>query len=215
MITKVISKGCTLTIGTAYIPANRNERRVQLETIPLLSNNKDNQILAYDIIAGDWNDVKQGIDRDTNAQPPEQFKEGMLNTLDFLSGNKSDRHFINGQRTAYLELREYTYYIYNRGVSRINRIYVREDQFYRTTDWEIAPKPLMLDYRPVEFKLRVNPNATTRKGQGRQRLNLGILAYLRNVEKCKRLLGRTEELGGGQSTFKRKVKDHLSTAITT
>lgn len=161
MITKVISKGYTLTIGTAYIPANRNKRRAQLETIPLLSNNKDNQIPAYDIIAGDQNDVKQGIDRDTNAQPPEWFKEGMLNILDFLSGNKTDRHFINGQRTAYLELREYTYYIYSRGVSRIDRIYVREDWFYRITNQEIAPKPLILDYRPVEFKLRVNPNATT------------------------------------------------------
>lgn len=164
MITKVISKGYTLTIGTAYIPANRNERRVQLKTIPLLLNNKDNQILVYDIIVGDQNDIKQGIDRDTNAQPPEQFKEGMLNILDFLSGNKLDRYFIDGQRTAYLELREYTYYIYNRGVSRINQIYVRKDQFYRTIDQEIAPKPLILDYRPVEFKLRVNLNVTTRKG---------------------------------------------------
>lgn len=139
----------------------------------------------------------------------------MLNTLDFLSGNKTDRHFIDGQRTAYLELREYTYYIYSRGVSRIDRIYVREDQFYRTTNWEIAPKPLILDYRPVEFKLRVNPNATTRKGQGRQRLNLGILTRLQNVEKCERLLGRTEELGGSQSTFKQKVKEYLSIVITT
>lgn len=164
IITKVISKGYTLTIGTAYIPTNRNKRRAQLETIPLLLNNKDNQILAYDIIVGDWNDVKQGINRDTNAQPPEQFKEGMLNTLDFLSSNKIDRHFINGQRIAYLELREYTYYIYSRGVSRIDRIYVREDWFYRTIDQEIASKPLILDYRPVEFKLRVNPNVTTRKG---------------------------------------------------
>ena len=207
LVTRIRCRGVPMTIANIYAPAQVTPRlswlieaNQFLSTLPPLS---------CDAIAGDWNEVTEARDRRGRHVLNPQ-RSALLDLVNTLGGDNpmADGWRLRNPSTIAYSFRENRNQRW-REVSRLDRIYIREDWIQQSQGWKISPSGLPTDHYTVTACI---PLTEIERGPGRWRLNPLMLrrGWVRNW--CLDYLKDMPTTNPGQEwvKFKAAVKDHLN-----
>ena len=170
IVCNIVSKEIHLVVASVYLPAKKNER---LEWLLATNDRFANEEVgtAVDIIGGDWNQGILKLDKANGVRCPRAHKDEAQRLIEHLGNNETD--YVDGWRERHPETVQYSFFrkVEGRkvGKSRIDRIYVREDWFARTSGWTIEPSGLSTDHHATIMRFGKAESSTDR-GPGRWRL---------------------------------------------
>ena len=166
LVCEVLSKGKTLVVANVYLPTKADKRSKWL----LRANQfyKENPlVLPVDIFAGDWNVVESRLDK-TSTKPVNQADVARLKSFLGTLGREAI-DYVDGWRLEAGLIIEYTHKNSNKGSSRLDRIYVREDWLPLTKNWDIKITGLRTDHLAVTVQSDIGSRSS--RGPGRWRMN--------------------------------------------
>src|SRR5690606_20867545 len=158
-----------MTIGNLYAPANEKQRKLffQQWQNPQTYIDTTNPI-TIDIICGDWNMVESSQDRSSGRHPAREELYNMQRWKEQLSATGID--LVDRDRKRYPSVKAYTHTNSNRGQSRVDRIYLREDWYQNRKDWTISPLPSSINSDHDVTSMTIGVPLKTIRGPGRWRL---------------------------------------------
>jgi len=179
LVCRVRSRGREMTVGCLYPPSVNKERSVWLPQCW-----EEVQSLPYtldcDIVAGDWNEILAREDRAIRRPLHRARNEATRRLIEALGGTNSD--LIDGWRESFPKLRAYSFIRDNKGVSRLDRIYLRSDWYHYSKGWDLKPTSLDTDHLAAVMCLTDKPEV--QRGPGRWRLNPELLRSKMVIESC-------------------------------
>ena len=183
LVCKICVRGMPLTVANIYAPAD-NTQKIPWFTATTENIRSSSLPLPCDIIGGNFNHSITRRDRRTGVSPSSSIVDASLELLRVLGKDECD--YIDNWRSHNPRTIAFTFYRQKKGVSRINRIYVRSERLAECTEWKISSHSLPTDHKAVSMVLEITTPST--RGPGRWRLN-PILLKLREVrETCRKAL---------------------------
>ena len=129
---------------------------------------------------GDWNIALLNIDKKNPSNPPQPDQINTFNQL--LSALGGPRLLSDGWREKNQDFRAYTFFTAKGPVSRIDRLYVREDWMKDTEGWGIEASGLPTDHKALTMTIKFSE--VSDRGPGRWRLNPLLLSRKTIREAC-------------------------------
>lgn len=159
-------KDKSLVVASVYVPAKPVERIGWLDTVNSLMENHS-PTCPIDVLGGDWNQTTQRIDRRSRQATPLELRANLQKLIDNLGNNQIE--YVDGWRSCNQSIIAYTYFEGKEGVSRLDKIYLREDWMLLASKWDIVDLGLQTDHKAVLMVLKED-DAPDRE-PGRWRLN--------------------------------------------
>ncbi|EKM75935.1 hypothetical protein AGABI1DRAFT_94557 [Agaricus bisporus var. burnettii JB137-S8] len=167
----------SLTILNVYAPTNMRESRTFWNNLWEMWTNTDSTLPFPDIILGDFNITEHPQDRCNGRWDNQE-------TVDALQNLMKAFQMKDGWRDTFPNTQTFTMvHNGNHHQSRLDRIYIAEEQTNRAHEWTIDDVPIPTDHKLISVNI-VIPN-TPYIGKGRWAIPnfvLGNKKYLQNIE---------------------------------
>ena len=169
LVCGVRCRGQPMVVGCVYAPAEPTARKDWFaRTVERIEAQPPRE--PCDVLGGDWNEILSEMDHHNRRAPRGDPVDAMNRLVGHLGGV---RPLIDGWRERHPDAAAFSFFRDGVGISRIDRVYVREDWMRGTDEWDIRPSGLQTAHHAATVEIAAPTNV--RRGPGRWRLNQEML----------------------------------------